>query len=245
MQGFQGLQRVGPDLRAEPNIASLAMQLRADPGFQAWEETSQTMVGELIQNPHRVGAVPPHCSVVAAPMRQVPIRSWARHASAFNAFVEGAAAGRDAAPSRPRSALRRGQAPAAVSVRVDPSARGACVRRRVCRTLSAFGITWTNRAGPSLSGSNRSRSCSMVTYLRGAERSVQLCGARSRRLRRSPRRRRRAAKWCFKNAGVWPAIPTGTFRTRTRIAQPTRSFKVRICRTFPTSWLTRGAALAV
>lgn len=51
IQGFRGLHRIGPDLRPEPNSASLALQLQNDPGFAKWDETSQAWVRELIQNP--------------------------------------------------------------------------------------------------------------------------------------------------------------------------------------------------
>ena len=53
LSGYRSQQRVGPDLRTEPNYAAVAQQLKHDPRFAAWDATQQADVEQLIQNPER------------------------------------------------------------------------------------------------------------------------------------------------------------------------------------------------
>jgi len=51
INGFRRGERIGPDLRPEPNVTAVASQLRQDPGFAGWDEPYRAWIQQLIQDP--------------------------------------------------------------------------------------------------------------------------------------------------------------------------------------------------
>jgi hypothetical protein len=53
INGYDGGDRIGPDLRSEPNFFAAAMQLQTDPGFAKMDDSVKTWVKELAEHPER------------------------------------------------------------------------------------------------------------------------------------------------------------------------------------------------
>lgn len=53
VNGYDGPERVGPDMRIEPNVFAAALQLKTDPAFAEMDADHQDWVEQLIQHPER------------------------------------------------------------------------------------------------------------------------------------------------------------------------------------------------
>lgn len=51
INGFRDGLQISPDVRAEPDYAAVAMQLKQDAGFSGWDEAGKALVEQVIQDP--------------------------------------------------------------------------------------------------------------------------------------------------------------------------------------------------
>jgi cytochrome c2 len=53
INGYDGEERIGPDMRTEPNVYAAALQLKIDPAYDSLSDEAKDWVEQLIQHPER------------------------------------------------------------------------------------------------------------------------------------------------------------------------------------------------